>query len=135
MSSSSESLLSDDEDEDELDELDELAAAAARFALAEASAATLATGDFLEDFPEDLLEVDLPLFRASRSTEKSFMAALVRKEEAIDDCLAAAAAACSFSFSLFFVDVVVSASELSENMDDVEIVGGRDFFLFLADDV
>ena len=30
--------------------------------------------------------------------------------------------------STFFL---VSTSELSENIDDVEIVGGRDFFLFL----
>ena len=119
--SSSESLLSDDEEEDE-DELDELAAAAAaRLALDEASAAPLATGDFLEDFPGDLL--DFPGF-ASRSTENSFMAAFVLKEEATD------LAACSFFFE-------VSVSELSENIDDVEMVGGLDFFLFLAaaDDV
>ena len=73
-SSSSESLLSDDDEEDE-DELDD--DAAARFDFDDASAAALATGDFLEALPTGD-------FLVSRSTENSFMAAFVRKEEAID---------------------------------------------------
>ena len=74
-SSSSESLLSDDDEEDE-DELDD--DAAARFDFDDASAAALATGDFLEALPNG------DLFLVRRSTENSFMAAFVRKEEAID---------------------------------------------------